>query len=475
MARSMPIVADIPTADPGLGFREYVDALAEAVRGGQPPQFTIGLYGAWGSGKSSLLRAMAKSLTAADSEVLPVVFDAWRHERSEHIVVPLLYRICDAARRSGDRALTDHLMRAIKALIFSVNFRIAGVGVDTQAMKENWDAELSGLDEAFSKPFEEMRRLPETLDGKRVAVLVDDLDRCSPEKVVSLLEAINLVLDVPGFIFVLALDYDVLVNAVSAKYPHVSGHAFIEKMIQLPFRVPPLAVEPEVFIGELIPDWEVHQAEFPDGFSDSVVDIAEIGLRANPRQIKRLINSFLVLERIAERRKLRVDLDLMAALIGLQLRWPDRYQELQDAVLASNPDPFAPFSAAEDDGLERYRERFFSKQPANHVLREILQLTAVVATEASHAAKRPATELREEGRELLEAALPDYAFQRSPRSERLWYREGWPHFRIAMTKIGFRFERRSNNQEAWGLLMSMDYRNYNDGLSWLDEQKQPES
>ncbi len=93
MARSMPIVADIPTADPGLGFREYVDALAEAVRGGQPPQFTIGLYGAWGSGKSSLLRAMAKSLTAADSEVLPVVFDAWRHERSEHIVVPLLYRI----------------------------------------------------------------------------------------------------------------------------------------------------------------------------------------------------------------------------------------------------------------------------------------------------------------------------------------------------------------------------------------------
>jgi len=381
MVQRMPIVADIPTAKPGLGFPEYVDALSDAVRGGQPAQFTVGLYGAWGSGKSSLLRAMERSLAESDGAVLPVLFDAWRYERSEHIIVPLLCRISDAAQRAGNKTLTQHLGRAIKALIFSLNFSVGGVGIDGRAAKENWEeTDITPLDDAFSKPFEEMRRLPETLNGKRVAVLVDDLDRCSPEKVVSLLEAINLVMDVEGFIFVLALDYDVLVKAVTARYPHVSGHEFIEKMVQLPFRVPPLAMAEERLLDELIPNWGKREREFTDGFAGSVVDIAALGLRSNPRQIKRLINSFLVLERIVARRKLDIDRDLMAAMIGLQLRWPDQYQDLQNDILVADPNPFESLEQSGDEMLVRYVKRFFSENPPNHTLREILQLTAVVAS-----------------------------------------------------------------------------------------------
>jgi predicted KAP-like P-loop ATPase len=87
MDDSIPIVADIPQSDPRLGFAEYAEALADAIRGGTPPQFTIGIYGPWGSGKSSLLNVIHRELTRGE-DVLPVFFDAWRYERSEYIVVP---------------------------------------------------------------------------------------------------------------------------------------------------------------------------------------------------------------------------------------------------------------------------------------------------------------------------------------------------------------------------------------------------
>jgi energy-coupling factor transporter ATP-binding protein EcfA2 len=469
MTDPMPVVADLPTAEPGLGFEEYVDALADAVRGGQPPQFTIGLYGAWGSGKSSLLKAMAAALEQSDSDVLPLIFDAWRHERDDHIIVPLLYRICEAASRSGDKALAQHLKRAIKALIFSLNFTVAGVGLDLKSGKEAWDSDVSPLDAAFSKPFEEMRRLPETLGKRRVAVLVDDLDRCSPEKVVSLLEAINLVMDVPGFIFVLALDYDVLVRAVSTKYPHVSGHEFIEKMIQLPFRVPPLNVDASEFLAELIPDWSTLETEFPEGFDAQVSDIADIGLRSNPRQIKRMINSFLVLDRIADQRSLDLDREMMAALIALQLRWPEQYQDLQDAVMVMDDKPFAAFDT-EDEDLNRFRERFFAAEPPSHALREILQLTAVVATEAPSTDKRLVREVRAEMRDLLLESLTEKGFTHSARSERIWYHPELSDFRIALTKTGFRFERPDTRSfgRGWALEKSFDYRRVEEALNFVD-------
>jgi predicted KAP-like P-loop ATPase len=240
---TLPVIADVPSPSPGLGFQEYAEAIADAVRGGTPPQFTIGLYGAWGTGKSSLLNAIKTSLDKEDS-VIPVRFDAWRYEKSEHIIVPLLYSIYSSIEKIKRPEITKQLGRAIDSIIYGLNFDLGVVGVGGRAsvkdMVQRWEEKqaLPQLEEAFAKPFDELRKLPEVLGERRIAVLIDDLDRCASEKVVSVLEAINLVMDLPGFI-VLALYYDVLIESINSKYPYVSGHSFIQKMVQLPFRVPP--------------------------------------------------------------------------------------------------------------------------------------------------------------------------------------------------------------------------------------------
>ena len=277
-----------------------------------------GSMGPWGSGKSSILRAMQLRLAVSD-DVTPVFFDAWRYEQSDHIIVPLLHEVYRALDQSGHKEVARQLLKALRAIVVGLNFKLLDMGDVVNALREET---VTPLDEGFSRPFEELQALPASLGEARIAVLIDDLDRCSDRNVVAVLEAINLIMDVPGMIFVLALDYDILVKAIERKYNHVSGDAFIEKLVQIPFRVPPLTIYSRRSLEELIPEWEQHVSGLPEHFSDRVIDIAILGLRGNPRQIKRLLNSFLVVRRIMEARRLPVDHLLLVTVIGLQLRWP---------------------------------------------------------------------------------------------------------------------------------------------------------
>ena len=235
MAKALPIIADTPRIDPGLGFETYGQALADAIRGGSPAQFTVGVYGAWGSGKSSLLNAIAKALRD-DPRVLVAFFDAWRHEKTDHIIVPLLHSIKVATDKIENASVKAKMRSALMSVIRGITFKLGPAQLDLgklSAPKSEAES-IAELDSAFLKPYTDMQAIGDALGENRIVILVDDLDRCSPVNVVALLEAINLVMDVPGFVFVLALDYDVLVDAVAARYPHVSGHVFIEKMVQVP-------------------------------------------------------------------------------------------------------------------------------------------------------------------------------------------------------------------------------------------------
>ena len=317
---SLRIIADTPSDDPRLGFEAYAEALAAAIRGGEPAQFTIGIYGAWGSGKSSLLNAIDRRFRG-DDNVISVKFDAWRYERAEHISVPLLHAVHQALSERDEPELLSRVGRALGSLVrgLKLNFGVASLDLDRVAV-DLVDAEnMSALDAAFVKPYADMKLISEALGDRRIAILVDDLDRCSPAKVVGVLEAINLVMDVPGFVFVLALDYEVLVKAVATRYPHASGHVFIEKMIQVPFRVPRLNLSREDFLLDLIPNWESRQDSLPQTFGEIAFDVCTLGLNANPRQIKRFINSVYVLSAVADSTAIDVDLKLLAGVVGLQL------------------------------------------------------------------------------------------------------------------------------------------------------------
>lgn len=96
----------------------------------------------------------------------------------------------------------------------------------------------------FSNDFEQMLM---NSDVSNVVIIVDDLDRCTPERIIEILEAIKLFLSVKRTTFIIAADDNVIQYAIKNKYPHIEGSdvelstEYIEKIIQLPIYIPELS------------------------------------------------------------------------------------------------------------------------------------------------------------------------------------------------------------------------------------------
>lgn len=462
MQVSNRIVADVPTAHPGLGFEDYASALAEAILSADRPQFTVGLYGKWGSGKSSLLRAMRRLLGDAPG-VIAVDFDAWRYQRTQEIVLPLLYAVLGEVQRSGDQALAGSVWKLVKAFGMSLGFKIPVVGVEVSMtdIKRAWDEEGSpaiALDEAFARPFDELRRVGEALGDRRIVVFVDDLDRCTSDNVVAMLESINVITDVEGFIFVLALDYDVLVQAVHSRYPHASGHEFIEKIIQVPFRIPRIAGGDLAALETLVPSF--HSLEHLGGIREELQVAADVVFHGNPRSVKRFVNALTLSMRILPARGVDFDAALLSQLLALELRWPDEFRDVRTAVSAGDADPLLVLRESEDETLRQFAGQIatVSSEDLDPLLRYTSALAETTSTsnqdEADAADRLSRIEL---GRAQVERALSDLGFALHSRSSNAYYHPEISGYRVVMAKQVVRIEHEAISEfsgRRWELLES---------------------
>ncbi|NQV32973.1 MAG: SUMF1/EgtB/PvdO family nonheme iron enzyme [Phycisphaeraceae bacterium] len=184
---------------------------------------------------------------------------------------------------------------------------------------EDFQTEFEAITKAYRKDDEQAR----------IVVFVDDLDRCLPEKAMQILEAIKLFLEVEGTVFVLGVAQEVVQRGIEVWYKieppkdgessPFSGKKYLEKIIQLPFRLP--ALEPERFIGFIEKNCE-NMPEF-------CAEIFGCGLEPNPRKAKRLINVFGLQLALGQKR-IGEDLKpwLLAKLNVIQERWPRLYTYL---------------------------------------------------------------------------------------------------------------------------------------------------
>src|ERR1043166_2948298 len=93
VAAGYKLLLEVPSKQPALGFSTTAQALARIVMESDP-QFAIGIFGGWGSGKTTLMRAIEGDLDS--THAIPVQFSAWRYEKEEHLIVPLLDTIREA-------------------------------------------------------------------------------------------------------------------------------------------------------------------------------------------------------------------------------------------------------------------------------------------------------------------------------------------------------------------------------------------
>jgi hypothetical protein len=125
---------------------------------------------------------------------------------------------------------------------------------------------------------------------------VDDLDRADPKLVPQLLLSFREILDLPGFAFVLAFDDDIIGDALVEYHSAWSdGGAFLEKILDFRFDLPPLYTEQKVrLIERALRDY----CSFVPPKSLKQIDDL---LPGNPRRLKGLVRNMSALKTEVER------------------------------------------------------------------------------------------------------------------------------------------------------------------------------
>ncbi|MGH9246198.1 MAG: KAP family P-loop NTPase fold protein [Acidimicrobiales bacterium] len=263
------------------------------------------------------------------------------------------------------------------------------------------DNEPSAVFESVSDFREEFEALVNGLpDVKAVVVLVDDLDRCLDDTIIDVFEAIRLFLQVSRTAFVIAANRAIVQAAVEHRFPAKAegdpalGKDYLEKIVQIEITIPPLAApEAETYLNLLFAELRLdgagmaairdeatkrrRQSQFsvamnygiakgvlkvpPDLEADMTIanriaPTLSRGLRGNPRQLKRFLNTFLLRLATARRRGVTLDPAVLAKLMVLEQQQTE-FQQLFLWQLNQDGSPeelvIAEMAAAADNDLPK--------------------------------------------------------------------------------------------------------------------------
>ena len=317
--------SDIETSKDLLGFSVHASLLKEVVTNDKNLPITIGLYGDWGSGKSSVLQILKESLEN-DEDSIVIYFDGWSFESFDDAKMALIQGIIHELEQNEKftSKLGGECKKLFSKLKQSVNWmRVLQMGVKSSMpvitslvtggtslapLVVNGIRDLLGqskelLDqnkaeecirdifvnnnEKIEEKYKAVRdfrkdfkKLINKADKSRVIVLIDDLDRCLPRRIIDSLEAIKLFLNVDNTAFIIAADEFIVSNAIKSEYKLLIesagkennrniGTAYMEKFIQLPYRLPMLSrKEVENYITLLFCQSELSKEVFDSIQSD---------------------------------------------------------------------------------------------------------------------------------------------------------------------------------------------------------------
>ena len=323
------IMHDAPLRDErnaDFHFDDFAATLARLVASPETETpLAIGINGAWGSGKTSLLLRVKNMLDKPTDEdgkhrfaegeeesfrkCKTVWFDAWKYSGEDQILAALLRVIVAEMQRDGfwnwlkaqSQAkkeelkwfdlLADSLLQFASVGVYSLN--LGDYRVDTPLKQAS--AFFDYFDDLFNKLLATwvggklVNAKQKAIDEKKGVwvVFIDDLDRCMPDKTVQVLEAVKLFLDKQGCVFVLGADTKIVQTAVETYYKNTgiigeSAKDYLEKIIQLRFDLPPIV---ESAMENYLRSQKIVDKDMFKRWR-ALIAAAEV----NPRRVKNVIN-----------------------------------------------------------------------------------------------------------------------------------------------------------------------------------------
>lgn len=413
-----------------LNFGYMVDMVVDIATNRDLSPSTIGLYGDWGSGKSSLMKLAQKKIEEKNTEIgdekdsiktLCIEFNGWLFEGYEDTKTSLCGVILDALadEKRFSKEITDYAKTLIKKIDFnkilgkSIKYGLdffltGGIGALTDltlssvlsTIKTNVsEVQAKDLEEILNKfkkddktrteikNFrEEFKQLLQKSNVKNVVVFIDELDRCLPDTVLEVFEAMRLFLFVEGMSFVIGADERLIQYSIKSKYKEVPGNnldigkEYLEKVIQYPLYIPQLTrAEVNQYLACLLLRETLTENQFKEilsiiytlapnqdfsmeQISDKAPDIAESckkdmalarqissvlapSINGNPRQCKRFLNTLYMRLKLAKARNVALDKNILAKLMLAEYFNPEFFKAV---TKPENRELFKAFEKGEE-------------------------------------------------------------------------------------------------------------------------------
>ncbi|MBF6099339.1 hypothetical protein IU510_14760 [Nocardia cyriacigeorgica] len=385
---SFPLLSDEPSTVDLLSFDAIAETVVDAVFDDALDPVAIGVSGAWGSGKTTVLE-LVKSRIEQDSgngtsKVLVIPVDPWRFDPlagpKESLITAILVALQNEIKESEDTG--GQAIKLVKRLAKRINWSkaiqmAASTAITLQLPSLNDLPDLindgepdsvnepRGMDQ-FREEFEELLQSKALAHISRVVVLVDDLDRCLPPTVVQSLEAIRLFLSSKGMSFVIAADEKRVAEAIQhhlgstperGNGEETVAELYLHKIVQTTIPLPALSsVDTHAYLFLLLCRASVDDAQYAslvadctrlrltEGSLDKLVGPEGVDLddylaiaarltpalyekhKGNPRRIKRFLNDLNVRHAVASRRGIALEPAATAKLMVLEKLFPDEFK-----------------------------------------------------------------------------------------------------------------------------------------------------
>ncbi len=213
--------------------------------------FTVGLFGKWGSGKTSIVNMMLKEVeeqqkNCSDSEKLIVIkFEPWNFSSTDQLLSQFFIRLSNEFQIKGDKYLakigkglerySDAFDRLISVpsdwaggLLSFFGKKVAAT-VGNKLKKGREDKDISKQKEYVGKLLKER--------SNRILIVIDDIDRLSNEQIRQVFQLVASVAKFSNTTYLLIFDKDIVVKALE-KVQEGDGKDYLEKIIQMPIYIP---------------------------------------------------------------------------------------------------------------------------------------------------------------------------------------------------------------------------------------------
>lgn len=339
-----------------FGIQVYQDALTKFIQYTDTP-ITIALQGEWGSGKTSLMNQLRYNLCDADGAAYyPVWINTWQYSlmrTPSQAIIAILEGIIAQIGELSPNHKWDESKKKIgglfkKMAVVGAKVAVGTVGVDGEAVDDLFVQ--NGGESTIVQLKKEIAKLVETSleqnpSKKGFTLYIDDLDRIDPPVAVEILELLKNIFDLKHCVFVLAIDYDVVIKGLKPKFGELTDknerefRSFFDKIIQLPFSMPVASYNVDTFLVEALSEIEFFsKEELADTvLAENLSEIARLSVGCNPRSLKRLTNTLslisIINESLAKASSLTQttkDKTLNFALVCMQIAYPYIYNQLSE-------------------------------------------------------------------------------------------------------------------------------------------------